>query len=72
MGVNVTLTKSSTYSSDIALTFSTVNFVNSVEDGDSFNLLNNVATDIPVDTVLTFTDENDLYSFTAKTTLTKT
>ena len=67
-GVNVTLTKSSTYSSDIALTFSTVNFVNSVEDGDKFNLLNNVSTDIPVDTVLTFTDENDLYNFTAKTT----
>ena len=67
-GATVTLTKSATYENDIALTFSTVNFVNSVEDGDKFNLLNNVATDIPVDTVLTFTDENDLYSFTAKTT----
>ena len=67
-GATVTLTKSATYENDIALTFSTVNFVNSVEDGDQFNLLNNVATDIPVDTVLTFTDENDLYSFTAKTT----
>ena len=66
-GVNVTLTKSSTYSPNIALTFSTVNFVNSVEDGDQFNLLNNVATEITAGTTLTFTDENDLYSFTATT-----
>ena len=67
-GATVTLTKSSQYANALALTFSTVNFVNSVEDGDKFNLLNNTATDIPVDAVLTFTDENDLYSFTAKTT----
>ena len=67
-GTTVTLTKSSQYANALAVTFSTVNFVNSVEDGDKFNLLNNVAADIPVDTVLTFTDENDLYSFTAKTT----
>ena len=68
-GTTVTLSKSSTYLSGVALTFSTVNFVDSVEDGDQFNLLNNVATDIPVNTVLTFTDENNLYSFTAKTTI---
>ena len=68
-GTTVTLSKISTYRSNVALTFSTVNFVDSVEDGDQFNLLNNVATDIPVDTVLTFTDENNLYSFTAKTTI---
>ena len=66
-GTTVTLTKSATYENDIALTFSTVNFVNSVEDGDSFNLLNNVATEIAAGTTLTFTDENDLYSFTATT-----
>ena len=70
-GTTVTLSKSSTYKSNVALTFSTVNFVNSVEDGDQFNLLNNVSTDIPVNTVLTFTDENNLYSFTAKTTFNK-
>jgi hypothetical protein len=68
-GTTVTLSKISTYRSNVALTFSTVNFVDSVEDGDQFNLLNNVATDIPVNTVLTFTDENNLYSFTAKTTI---
>jgi len=66
-GTTVTLTKSATYENDISLTFSTVNFVNSVEDGDSFNLLNNVATEIAAGTTLTFTDENDLYSFTATT-----
>lgn len=76
-GTTVTLSKSSTYLSGVALTFSTVNFVDSVEDGDQFNLLNNVATDIssvdkdnnPIGTILTFTDENNLYSFTAKTTI---
>jgi len=71
-GTQVNITKFSdptTYFSGLDLIFSTVNFVDSVEDGDQFNLLNNVATDIPVNTVLTFTDENNLYSFTAKTTI---
>ena len=50
------------------------NFVASVEDGDTFNLLNNTTGEIAFDTVLTFTDEKNLYSFTAKTdnSLTKT
>ena len=79
-GTQVNITKFSnptTYFSGLALTFSTVNFVNSVEDGDQFNLLNNVASNIssvdkdnnPIGTVLTFIDENNLYSFTAKTTV---
>ena len=66
-GVTVTLTNSATYPASLALTFSTVNFVNSVESGDQFNLLNNVASAIAAGTTLTFTDENDLYSFTATT-----
>ena len=69
-GTRVNITKFSdptTYFSSLALTFSTVNFVDSVEDGDQFNLLNNVATEIDAGTTLTFTDENNLYSFTATT-----
>ena len=43
------------------------NFVNSVEDGDSFNLLVNASSLIPAGTTLTFTNEKNLYSFTATT-----
>ena len=43
------------------------NFVNSVEDGDNFNLLTNTNASIPAGTTLTLTDEKDLYSFTVTT-----
>ena len=43
------------------------NFVNSIEDGDRFNLLNFPTGTIAAGTILTFTDKDNQYSFTAKT-----
>ena len=43
------------------------NFVNSIENGDKFNLLNFPTGTIAAGTELTFTDKDDQYSFVAKT-----